>query len=114
MLVTRTRVEALAIQVSPRLPAILAVGSVLRASRAAHDLPPSTSPESRMSQRKPRPSEQARQSQASRTPASRSGGTRGPASAGRSRRRTWLRRGLWTVLALAVLGLVGVGVAYAM
>ena len=67
-----------------------------------------------MSQRKPRPSEQARQPQASRTTASRSGGTRRPASAGPSRRRQWLVRGLWTVLALAVLGLVGVGVAYAM
>ena len=67
-----------------------------------------------MSQRKPRPSEQARQPQASRTTASRSGGTRGPASAGPSRRRKWLVRGLRTLLALAVLGLVGVGVAYAM
>ncbi|HSF99244.1 MAG TPA: transglycosylase domain-containing protein [Ornithinibacter sp.] len=49
----------------------------------------------------------------SRTPASRSERHRATASARRSRGRTWLRRGLWTVLALAILGVTAVGIAYA-
>lgn len=66
-----------------------------------------------MSQRKPRTRAEAKQAQASRTPASRSGGARGSAATGRSTRRTWLLRGLWTLLALGALGLVGLGIAYA-
>ena len=54
-----------------------------------------------MSQRQPSPS------------ATSSSGRRSTASAGRSRGRTWLRRGLWTVLALAILGVTAVGIAYA-
>jgi membrane peptidoglycan carboxypeptidase len=67
-----------------------------------------------MSQRQSRTHAQATQPQATGASAGRSGGTRGPASAGPPAGRKWLRRGLWTVLAFAVLGLVGVGVAYAM
>jgi membrane peptidoglycan carboxypeptidase len=54
-----------------------------------------------MSQRQPSP------------PATSSSGRRSTASAGRSRGRTWLRRGLWTVLALAILGVTALGIAYA-
>ena len=42
-----------------------------------------------------------------------SGGSRSTASAGRSRGKKWLLRALWAVLALGVLGLVAVGIAYA-
>ena len=53
-----------------------------------------------MSQRKPRTRAEAKQAQASRTPASRSSRRGVAASTGRPRRRKWLLRGLWTVLAL--------------
>jgi len=70
-----------------------------------------------MSQRSPRTRATASSANAPRTSASRSGGGRGPAStgrrAGRSRGRKWLLRGLWTVVVLGVLGLIGLGIAYA-
>ena len=72
-----------------------------------------------MSQRKPRTRAEAKQAQATRSSSVRSGGSGGsgdgrpPATPGRSRGRKWLLRALWTVLALGVLGLVAVGIAYA-
>ena len=72
-----------------------------------------------MSQRKPATRAEAKQAQATRSPSVRSGGSggsggsRSTASAGRSRGKKWLLRALWAVLALGVLGLVAVGIAYA-
>src|SRR6478735_4823953 len=75
-----------------------------------------------MSSRNPRTRAEARQAQATQSPSVRSGGSdgsngsgdgRATASPGRSRGRKWGLRALWTVLALGVLGLVAVGVAYA-
>ena len=72
-----------------------------------------------MSQRTPRTRAEARQAQATSTPSVRSGGSggsggsRSTASPGRSRGKKWLLRALWAVLALGVLGLVAVGIAYA-
>ena len=66
-----------------------------------------------MSQRKPRTRAEAKQAQASRTPASRSARRGATPTAGPSTRRKWLLRGLWTVLGLGVLGLLGLGIAYA-
>ena len=75
-----------------------------------------------MSTRKPRTRAEAKAAQAPR--ASSTGGAgrstrpagRGPAGGApaRSRRRTWTVRALWTALVLFVLGVIGVGVAYAM
>ncbi len=72
-----------------------------------------------MSQRNPRTRAEAKQAQATPSPSVRSGGSRGSggsrsaASPGRSRGKKWGLRALWTVLALGVLALVAVGVAYA-
>ncbi len=75
-----------------------------------------------MSSRNPRTRAEARQAQATQSPSVRSGGSdgsngsgdgRATASPGRSRGRKWGLRALWTVLALGVLGLVAVGIAYA-
>src|SRR5688572_3162488 len=66
-----------------------------------------------MSQRKPSTRAEAKKAAAARTPATRSGARRGAAGAGRSTRRTWLLRGLWTLLVMGALGLVGLGIAYA-
>ncbi len=64
-------------------------------------------------QRKPRTRAEAKQT-ATRPPGrgGSSGSGRGK-GAPRSRRRTWLRRGMWTALGLFVLGVLGFGVAYA-
>ena len=75
-----------------------------------------------MSSRNPRTRAEARQAQATQSPSVRSGGSggsngsgdgRATASPGRSRGRKWLLRALWAVLALFVLGVVAVGIAYA-
>ena len=69
-----------------------------------------------MTPRTPSTRAEARQASATRSPSTRSGGSgtgRSTASGGRSRGRKWGLRALWTVLALGVLGLVAVGVAYA-
>ncbi|GAA4409074.1 hypothetical protein GCM10023168_27300 [Fodinibacter luteus] len=66
-----------------------------------------------MSQRKPRTRAEARQAAAAEAASSRSGGRRATASASPSTGRRWLRRGLWAVLGLGILGLLGLGVAYA-
>ena len=66
-----------------------------------------------MTNRPPRTRAEAKQARTSR------GGGKGSSSKrtrpdGRSRRRTWLKRGGWTLLALVILGIAGFGVAYAM
>ena len=69
-----------------------------------------------MSSRKPTTRAEARQAQAAAaSPAGPAvgGGRRDGAGPGRSRGRTWLRRGLWALLVLALLGVAGVAVAYA-
>jgi len=75
-----------------------------------------------MSSRTPRTRAEARQAQATQSPSVRSGGSggsngsgdgRATASRGRSRGKKWGLRALWAVLALGVLGLVAVGIAYA-
>src|SRR6478735_12543885 len=74
-----------------------------------------------MSQRKPATRAEAKQAQATRAPSTRSGGSgngrssasRGASGGGRSRGKKWLLRGLWALLALFLLGLAAVGIAYA-
>lgn len=68
-----------------------------------------------MSERQPRTRAEARRATASRTrPAPRGGSRGGARPGGRSRKRTWLVRGLWTAVVAFVLGLIGLGVAYSM
>ena len=75
-----------------------------------------------MSSRNPHTPAEAGPAQATQSPAVRSGGSGGStgsgggrvtASPGRSRGRKWLLRGLWAVLAVFLLGVVAVGIAYA-
>ena len=72
-----------------------------------------------MTPRTPATRAEAKQAQATRSPSVRSGGSggsgngRSAAKPGRSRGRKWGLRALWTVLALGVLGLLAVGIAYA-
>ncbi|MFL6164903.1 MAG: transglycosylase domain-containing protein [Ornithinibacter sp.] len=76
-----------------------------------------------MSSRNPRTRAEARQAQATQSPSVRSGGSggsngssgdgRATASPGRSRGAKWLLRALWAVLALFLVGVAAVGVAYA-
>jgi membrane peptidoglycan carboxypeptidase len=72
-----------------------------------------------MSQRKPSTRAEAKQAKATQSPSVRSGGGggsgggRSTASGGRSRGKKWLLRGLWAILALFLLGVAAVGIAYA-
>ena len=108
------------IQVSPRLTAILNAGFVRFRPVRTPSTAPTPVPGSSMSQRKPATRAEAKQAQATRRPSTRSGGSGGSGGhgsrgvpGGRSRGRKWLLRALWAVLALGVLGLVAVGIAYA-